>query len=105
MQPFGIAGKCRTLFSAGLIANGHDIIELFTALDKIGNAFRTVLRDIDAFFSHHRNDRRIKFTRRQSGALGKKTTIPKAINVGLGHLTAGAVVDADKKDFNHVCIV
>ena len=54
--------------------------------------------DVDAGFAHGLDHRRVEAAGLKPGALGREAVAADLIQERLGHLAAGAVVDADKED-------
>jgi hypothetical protein len=98
MQPLCHTRKNRASLGACLIANGDDVRKQIAALDEIENFFRPVAGNVDAGFAHRLDDNGIEFASFESGALRFKLIAANLIQERLGHLAAGAVVDANKQD-------
>ena len=98
VKPPHIAGKNRASLRARLVAHRYDVGKFATRVEHAGDGFRGVMRDVDARLGHRFDDDRIQPARLDAGALGGEDFPAVMIEKRLGHLRAGAVVDADEKD-------
>ena len=97
MQPRGYAGKNRAAFRARFVADGDHVGEHFAGLDVIEDGLGLVAGNINADFLHRFNDDGIEFAGFESGAVRFKLIAAHLSQERLGHLAAGAVVDADEQ--------
>jgi hypothetical protein len=106
VKTFGHAGKNRTTLGAGFIANGDHVAKKLARLEEVENSARFLLRNIDARFPHRFNHERIQNARFEAGAFRREKIAADLIQPSLGHLAAGAVVNADEQDirFHQVAI-
>jgi hypothetical protein len=98
VQAFGDAGKDWAALGARFVADGDDAGEKLPGLEDIEDGACFLLRKIDADFLHCFNDERIQDARLEAGAFAAERVAAKMIEPRLGHLAAGAVVNADEKD-------
>jgi hypothetical protein len=98
MQASGRSGKDRTFLRAGFVADRNDVSEELSGFEDIEDSLRFVFRNIDPNFCHHLHGERIKRARFKTGALCFEKLAAGVIQPGLGHLAAGAVVDANEEN-------
>ncbi len=99
MQTLGDAGKYRTAVGARLITDGDDVWEKLPALENIEDALRFLFGNIDADFAHRFDRDRIERAGFKSGAVRIELPATKTVQPRLGHLAAGAVMNANKQYF------
>ena len=98
MQPFGDAGKNRAALGARFIADGDDVRKQFAGFEDIEDGLRFLLGNIDPHFLHRFDHERIQRPGLEPGALGVEKFAAKMIEPRLGHLAAGAVVNANEEN-------
>src|SRR5688572_31220136 len=98
MEALSDAREDGTFLGAGLIANGHDVGDELPGLEDVENGLRFLFGNIDPDFLHRFDHERIQRSRLEAGALGVEKVAAKMIEPRLGHLAAGAVVNADEKN-------
>ena len=96
MEPLACTGKNRTAFRARAVANGDDMGETPSTAQHGLYAFGLVAGEVDADLLHGRHHERIELAGFQPGALRLKKIWAGAIEKRLGHLAAGAIVNADE---------
>ena len=99
MQSRRYAGKNRAAFRTGFVTNGDDVGKHFAGFDKIPHGLGRIAGNINANVSHRFDDNRIELSRFESRALRFKLVAANLVEKRLGHLTAGAIVDANEQDF------
>ena len=99
MQARREARDKRAAFGAGFIANGDDVRECPAGLEHVRDGFRLVTGDVYADFPHGFDDDWVQLSRLQPCTVGFELLAAKLVQERLGHLAAGAVVNADEKDF------
>ena len=99
MEAGGYAGKNRASLCTGFIADGNNVREHLSGFEDVENGLGFLSGDIDSDFIHHADNVLIQRAGFQSGALSFKMLGADLIEEGLGHLTAGAVMNTDEQDF------
>src|SRR5206468_9398268 len=95
MQSLRDAGKDGTPLRTGLVANRNDVSKGSPRVDEVHDAFGLILGQVDAEFVHGRHGERVELARFDAGAVGFKLFAAQTLKKRLGHLAAGAVVNAD----------
>lgn len=99
MQPLCDTNENRAAFRARLVADCDDIGKHLAGLDEIEHGFGLVARNVNADFLHGFHNNRIEFARLKTGTVGFKLVAADLIQERLGHLAAGAVMDANEQNF------
>jgi hypothetical protein len=99
VQTFGDAWKNGTALGAGFVADGDNPGKELAGFEKIKNAFGLVSGDVNADFLHRLDDKGVERSRFQPGAFRLEAVAAEVIHQRLGHLAAGTVVNAYKKNF------
>ena len=98
MHSFGDARKNGTTLGARFIADGDDMGKKFAGFEDLEDSLRFLLGNIDPHFLHRFDHEWIQRAGFESGALRGERIATEMIQPRLGHLAAGAVVDADEED-------
>jgi hypothetical protein len=98
VQARGSAWEDWAAFRAGLVANSHNVSEAFAGVDHVFHRFGFILGNVDADFLHGFNHDWIQPSGFKAGAVRLESITADLVQESLGHLAAGAVVDADKED-------
>jgi hypothetical protein len=99
MEPFGHSGEDRTTFGTCLVADCHNVIEMFPLFQKIEYAFGLILGDVNADFMHRFHDQRVQDARLDARTFHIEEPTSVLLQKSFGHLAPGAVVDANEQDF------
>ena len=99
MQPRCHAGKDRTRFRFGFIANSDDVSKQFTRLVDVKDSSSLIFRDVCSDLLQDRDGQRIQFARFEPGTVCFEKLTASLIQQSGGHLAASAVVHANKQDF------
>ena len=99
MQPLRDPGKDRAFLGVRFIADRDHKIVRFSLLKHVEHAFGFVPGNVDAVLLQDLDDARIEDARLQAGAFNLEKPFPKMNQIRLGHLAAGAVVDAYEENF------
>jgi hypothetical protein len=100
VQSFHLAGKYRTPFRRGGVANRYDRVENSPLLMNIEYAFSRVPGYVDAVLFHDFDDKWIENARFDPRAYGLETPVAELIQVRFGHLAARGIMDAYEKNLH-----
>src|SRR5579863_18846 len=99
IESFDAAWENGTSFGAGFVANGDDSIVQPTLAEEVENCLGAFLAEVDSHLGHDGNHVGVEGTGVEYGAFDHEMVAAVFFQKGFGHLAAGGVVDADKKDF------
>src|SRR5579872_4625306 len=97
MQPLGDTGENRTALRARLIANGDDMAEHSAGLELIEHGLGFIAGNINSDLPHCFHHNGVEFAGLESGAVRLKFPAADLVEERPRHLTAGAVMNADKQ--------
>ena len=101
VQPRGISRKNRAAFGARFVANGDDVAVKSVFFKELEDGLRLFLGNIDAHVGHCGDGEGIERAGFESGAFRVDFAAAEVVEKRFGHLAAGAVMDANKEDFQH----
>src|SRR5678815_1239042 len=110
MQSFGYAGENWTTPTFCSTTDGDHIGEVLTRFPNVENLLRLLPREVDPYFGHRLHNKRVDFAGFESCALRVEKLAANVVHPRLSHLTAGAVMNANKENFflchfsfSHLC--
>ena len=98
MQTGNDARKNRAAFRTCFITNRDDLMKNPAGIKHIKHGFGSIAGNINSDFPHRFHDNGIEFAGFKSGTVRLKFIAANLLQECLGHLAAGAVVDANEKD-------
>lgn len=99
MQARGYAGKNRTSFRFGFIANRDHVGEQLPGFENVEHCARFIVRNIDPDFAQHFHRQWIQFTRFESGAFGFENFAASFVEQRRCHLAPRAIVYTNEEHF------